>query len=128
MIVKQVRISPQSQEKLSRLKGRTGIKNWNILARWAFCYSLKEGSVPTDIEFCHEGGIEMSWHTFAGEIGGIYEILLMQWCRNNNLETDQETMAKYFSLHLERGIGYLSGTNFIKSIDDLLELGFVKGA
>ena len=124
MIVKQVRISPQSQDKLSRLKGKTGIKNWNILARWAFCYSLSEGSIPTDIEIAHDDGIEMSWHTFAGEAGSVYEMLLSHWCSENNLGTDPETLAKYFSLHLERGIGYLSGTNFIKSIDDLLCLGF----
>ena len=36
--------------------------------------------------------------------------------------TDDETVSKYFKLHLERGISYLSGTNFIKSLDDLLNL------
>jgi DNA sulfur modification protein DndE len=30
-------------------------------------------------------------------------------------------IAKYFKLHLERGIGYLSGTNFVKDIKDLLD-------
>ena len=124
MIVKQVRISRQSQDRLSRLKGKTGIKNWNVLARWAFCYSLKEGSVPTDIEIDHEGGVEMAWHTFAGDAGSVYEMLLSNWCADNNLGKDPDTLAKYFTLHLERGIGYLSGTNFIKSIDDLLRLGF----
>ncbi len=124
MLVRQVRISPQSQDKLSRLKGKTGIKNWNILARWAFCYSLKEGSIPTDIEINHDGGVEMTWHTFAGEVGGVYEMLLSRWCMDNNLGTDPDTLVKYFNLHLERGIGYLSGTNFIRSIEDLLSLGF----
>lgn len=124
MIVRQVRISPQSQDRLSRLKGRTGIKNWNVLARWAFCYSLKEGSIPTDIEIDREGGVEMTWQTFAGDAGSVYEMLLSSWCLDNNLGKDPETLAKYFTLHLERGIGYLSGTNFIKSIDDLLRLGF----
>ena len=36
--------------------------------------------------------------------------------------TDEETLAKYFKLHLERGIAHLSGTNFIKSLDDLVHL------
>lgn len=123
MLMKQVRISAQSKDKLSRLKGKTGIKNWNILARWAFCYSLKEGSIPVDMAIEYEGGVEMSWHTFAGDMGCVYEALLIDWCRNNCLGTDEITLAKYFSLHLERGIGYLSGTNFIRSIDDLLALG-----
>ena len=33
-----------------------------------------------------------------------------------------ENITKYFKLHLERGISYLTGTNFIKNIDDLLNL------
>ena len=38
------------------------------------------------------------------------------------LPTDEETLAKYFKLHIERGIAHLSGTNFIKNLDDLLDL------
>ena len=39
----------------------------------------------------------------------------------NVLETSA-SLAKYFKLHLERGIAHLSGTNFIKDLDDLLRL------
>lgn len=49
MIIKQVRLSQQAKDQLSRLKGKTGIKNWNILCRWALCYSLSEKTLPTDI-------------------------------------------------------------------------------
>ena len=35
---------------------------------------------------------------------------------------DDETVAKYFRLNLERGIAHLCGTRFIKSPDDLLNL------
>lgn len=49
MIIKQVRLSQQAKDQLSRLKGKTGIKNWNILCRWALCYSLAEKTLPTDI-------------------------------------------------------------------------------
>ena len=64
----------------------------------------------------------MSWITFAGEYYEIYEALIKQWCIDNDLGTDNDTLAKYFKLHLERGIGYLSGTNLIKNIQDLLDL------
>ena len=47
MIVKQIRLSNRAKERLSRLKGKTGIKNWNVLCRWAYCYSLKENTIPT---------------------------------------------------------------------------------
>ena len=49
MIMKQIRLSQQAKDQLSRLKGKTGIKNWNILCRWALCYSLSEKTIPTDI-------------------------------------------------------------------------------
>lgn len=122
MIVKQIKLSSQGKEKLSRLKGKTGIKNWNVLCRWAFCYSLGENTVPTDIPINSDSNVEMSWYTFGGEYSDLYEALIIEWCRDKNLSIDEDTLSKYFKLHLERGISYLSGTNFLKNIDDLLDL------
>lgn len=65
---------------------------------------------------------EMSWYTFGGEDSDLYEALIIAWCKSKNLPVDNETVSKYFKLHLERGISYLSGTNFIKSLEDLLNL------
>ena len=122
MIINQIKLSNQAKEKLSRLKGKTGIKNWNVLCRWALCYSLGEGTMPTDIPINSDSNVEMSWFTFAGEYSELYEALVKEWCISKGLPTDDETIAKYFKLHLERGIGYLSGTNFIRNLDDLLNL------
>lgn len=122
MILKQIKISNASKDKLSRLKGKTGIKNWNVLCRWALCYSLSENTIPTDIPLNLDSNVEMSWYTFAGEYSDIYDALIKAWCINMNLPTDEQTLSKYFKLHLERGIGYLSGTNLIKNIDNLLML------
>lgn len=122
MIVKQIRLSQQAKDQLSRLKGKTGIKNWNILCRWALCYSLSEGTVPTDIELPADSNLEMSWYTFGGEYSEIYEALVRAWCIKHSLPIDDSTVAKYFRLNLERGIAHLSGTGFIKSIDDMIRL------
>ena len=122
MIIKQITLSSQSKEKLSRLKGKTGIKNWNTLCRWALCYSIGENTIPTDIPINADSNVEMTWFTFAGEYSEIYEAIVKAWCLNKGLPIDDETVAKYFKLHLERGSGYLSGTNFIKTLDDLLKL------
>ena len=122
MIIKQIRLSNAAKDRLSRLKGKTGIQNWNILCRWAFCYSLSEGTMPTDIKIDSDSNVEMSWLTFAGEYYELYEALMKQWCIDHNIECSDFNVNKYFKLHLERGIGYLSGTNFIKSLDDLLQL------
>ena len=122
MIIKQIRLSQQSKDKLSRLKGKTGIRNWNILCRWALCYSLHEKTIPTDVPLVADSNLEMSWYTFAGEYSELYEAVMKAWCTKMGLQTDDETVAKYFLLNLERGIGYLSGTGFIKDIEDLLNL------
>ncbi len=122
MIIKQIKLSESAKDKLSRLKGKTGIKNWNVLCRWALCYSLSEGTMPTDIEIPSDSNVEMSWYTFAGEYSEIYEALIKAWCFDMDLPIDDETVSKYFKLHLERGIAHLSGTNFIKNLEDLLSL------
>lgn len=122
MIVKQIKLSNLSKDRLGRLKGKTGIKNWNILCRWALCYSLAENTMPPDLPIVADSNVEMSWYTFGGEYSDIYDALMIAWCEKMNLPTDEETLAKYFKLHLERGIAYLSGTNFIKNLDDLLAL------
>lgn len=126
MIVKQVRLSKQAKDQLSRLKGKTGIKNWNILCRWALCYSLAEKTLPTDISIASDSNLEMSWYTFGGDYYEVYEALVKAWCLSMGLGTDKETVAKYFRLNLERGIAHLCGTGFIKSIDDLLCLAVKK--
>lgn len=122
MIIKQIRLSSEAKDKLSRLKGKTGIKNWNILCRWAFCYSLSENTIPTDIVINSDSNVEMSWFTFAGEYSEIYEAIMKAWCIKMGFPTDESTLSRYFKLHLERGIAHLSGTNFIKNLNDLLEL------
>lgn len=123
MIMRQIRLSNRAKERLSRLKGKTGIKNWNVLCRWAYCYSLKENTIPTPENIDGDSNVEMSWYTFAGEYSELYEALIIAWCKKMNIPTDNETMAKYIKMHIERGISYLSGTNFIKELDDLLRLG-----
>ncbi len=122
MIIKQIRVSEQAKAQLSRLKGKTGIKNWNVLCRWALCYSLSEKTLPTDIQIVADSNLEMSWLTFGGDYYELYEALVKAWCQQMNLSTDNATITKYFRLNLERGIAHLCGTGFIKSLDDLVKL------
>lgn len=121
-MIKQIRLSNRSKDKLSRLKGKTGIQNWNVLCRWALCYSLSEGSIPTDLTIVADSNLEMSWGTFAGEYEEIYEALVRAWCIKKKLPHDDASVEKYFKLHLERGIAHLSGTNFIRNLGDLIRL------
>lgn len=104
------------------IKRENGNKNWNILCRWALCYSLSEKTLPTDIPIVADSNLEMSWFTFGGEYYEIYEALVKAWCIKMNLPTDDDTVAKYFHLNLERGIAHLCGTGFIKKAEDLAKL------
>ena len=112
MIIRQVRVSQQAKDQLSRLKGKTGIKNWNVLCRWALCYSLSEKTIPTNIQINTDSNLEMSWLTFGGEYYELYEALVKAWCQQMRLPIDNETVIKYFRLNLERGIAHLCGTGF----------------
>lgn len=126
-MMKVIRLTVQDKEKLSRLKGKTGILNWNVLCRWALCCSLKEPSVPLDLPLGEESNVEISWMTFGGENYKIYEALIKARCIRDGLGTDEATLAKYFRLHLSRGIAYLSSTNLIRSLDDLMKMAGVEG-
>jgi len=122
MIVRQVRLSNKAKDQLSRLKGKTSIQQWNILCRWALCLSLKEPSVPPDIDEPTDSNVEISWHVFGGEHHELFTALVKQRCIQDGLGSGRDTVAKYFKLHLHRGISYLASPGYITSCPDLLEL------
>ena len=45
-----LRTSMNVKNSLSRIKTLTGIPNWNIICRWAFCLSIKQTSLPREVE------------------------------------------------------------------------------
>ena len=124
MTIKQVRLSGQARDQLIRLKTKTGITQWNILSRWAFCLSLKQLSPPTPIEVPADSNVEMTWQVFGGEAHELYLALLKERCERDGHGTSDDVLAKQFRLHLHRGIGYLATPHAIKSIGDLVRLVF----
>ena len=122
MSVKQIRLSTHAKEQLIRLKTRTGISQWNILCRWAFCLSLSEPTPPTPIEIPADSNVEMTWTVFGGEWHELYLALLKERCVRDGLETSPETLNRQLRLHVHRGIGYLATPNKIRSVGDLVGL------
>jgi DNA sulfur modification protein DndE len=115
-----IRLSQRAKDQLTRAKRDTGIKNWNVLSRWALCLSLAEPGVPAPAKIPADSSVEMTWRVFGGQDADLYMALIIQRCVNDGLGTDPDVISEQFRLHLHRGIGYLFGSPALKSLDGLL--------
>ena len=93
MSIKQFKLSSQAKEQLIRLKTRTGITQWNILCRWAFCLSLQQQAPPSPIEIPADSNVEMEWQVFGGEAHELYLALLKERCVRDELELSDDVLA-----------------------------------
>ena len=105
MAIDTIRLSEKGKQQLLTLKKRTGIQNWNVLCRWAFCTSLAEPTAPPheDIVIPPKNAVEMSWKVFGGQYADVYWALLCERSKNDQI-MDLNTL---FKLHLHRGVSYL---------------------
>lgn len=120
MSLEHIKLSQQARDYLMRLKRDTGIKNWNVLCRWAFCTSLAEASVPPAAKIPADSTVEMTWKVFGGQHSDVYLALLKARCKRDGLTTSEEVLDTQFRLHLHRGIGYLFADKQMKDIRALL--------
>src|SRR5919106_1093670 len=94
--IEHIRLSQQARDQLVRLKRRTGIQNWNILCRWAFCISLSEPSVPPAARIPADSSVEMTWKVFGGDCSDLYLALLKQRCRADGMGTTDDVLSTQF--------------------------------
>ena len=118
-----VRVSQQGKDQLSKLKRYTGIKQWNILCRWALCTSLADPSVPLVREVITDSNVEMSWRTFGGQHADVYRALVVQRAHSELGSTDDDALLRTLNAHLHRGIGTLAGGSTRPSIEELVRVG-----
>lgn len=119
-MIETVKVSEKAKIQLITLKRRTGIENWNVLCRWAFCTSIKEKKLLPNENIITDSSIEMTWKTFAGTDEELYLALLIHRAKQDGIDLDKQSINHYFKLHLHRGISYLNSTN-INSIQHLLQ-------
>jgi DNA sulfur modification protein DndE len=113
-----VRVSQRAKEILIRLKVKTGIDQWNVLCRWAFCIALQSPTPPALEEFGEDSNIEMGWKVFGGTHSDLLTAALaVRSTKNGEDVADRAAFARSFRAHLETGIRKLQA---IKSLDDLL--------
>ena len=108
--------SEASKNFLFQLKKHSGIQTWNILCRLAFCHSLKDKSLPRNIDEALNG-VEMNYDTFAGKHKGLYLGLLIQNLVKNKVEINKTNLNKYLKAHIGRGIYILFNKKLRKLVD-----------
>jgi len=118
--VDHIRLSQRAKDQLIKLKRDTGIMQWNMLCRWAFCTSLAEPSVPPDADHPADSNVEMDWRTFGGEYAEVYRALLRERCKMDGIGEDEVAEVKTFRLHLHRGISYLATPGCVDSLSSIL--------
>ena len=115
-----LRTSASVRNSLTRIKTITGIPNWNIICRWAFCLSLKQTSLPREVDEKLDG-IEINYDTLVGKNKSIYTQLLINNLASHKVEIDKKNLTKYLYAHVNRGVNIIY-TNKIKDISGLMSL------
>lgn len=122
MSIDNVRVVEADRDILIRLKRHTGIKNWNVLCRWAFCLSVADPNQTSVDPSGNWSTIEMSWKVFSGAYSDVYWALLVQRCFEDKLPLSKESLEREFNRHLHRGIGHLANISPKPSLREILDL------
>lgn len=121
-LVDVIRLGPATKIRLTTLKRRTGIENWNVLCRWAFCLSMTD---PTPAGHRHVdpgSAIEMSWKTFAGEHEALYELLVRNRAEVQGELIGDMQLGDLLRAHISRGISRLTAMKSDDFLSDMLLL------
>ena len=113
-----LRTSANVRNSLTRIKTITGIPNWNIICRWALCLSLKQTSLPREVDEKLDG-IEIDYDTLVGKNKSIYTQLLINNLISHKVEIDKKNLTKYLYAHVNRGVNIIY-TNKLKDISGLM--------
>jgi len=121
MPIESIRLSEKEKQQLISLKRKTGIQNWNVLCRWAFCLSLNEPSSPPLEHLSAESSVEMTWKVFAGSQGAVFEALIRERAKRDAFELTESNQSYFLRLHINRGLSYLNKLSNRLTIASLLE-------
>lgn len=105
MLPDTVRLPQPTKEQLLRLKRSTGIKQWNILCRWAFCTSITDSRHLPVADNTPMSNVEMSWKVFGGTHAHTYAALLVHDRASRRVPATD--LSLLLQAHLRRGVGAL---------------------
>ena len=117
MKLTRLRVGEEASQRLSLLKGRTGLTP-NILCRIGFCLSLNDPSVPIPADYLPESDREIDRHTLTGAWDSLFVALLRERCHGDGL--GEAHLEAQFKAHINRGVLLL-----YKRVRDLNDLALL---
>jgi len=108
-MIENIRLGKIEHEMLLKIRRNTGIQNWNVICRWAFCLSLSIDDNPPQIDAKSDSSTEMTRKTFGGDNEGLYAALFNWSPRLVSNDDDDSSAQKIFRDHLRRGLERFAG-------------------
>jgi len=116
MKLNRLRVCQEVSNRLSLLKGRTGITP-NVLCRIGFCLSLNDATVPDPDDYPPDSEREIDRHTLTGQWDRLFVALLKERCQQDGRPLSDEALAAQFRAHVNRGVLLLFKR--VRSVNDL---------
>ena len=116
MKLNRLRLCAEVSNRLSILKGRTGITP-NVLCRIGFCLSLNDPSIPDPSDYPSDTEKEIDRHTLTGPWDQLFVALTKERCYQDSLPLTDEGLAAQFRAHVNRGVLLLYKR--VRSVNDL---------
>ena len=116
MKLNRLRVCEEVSNRLSFLKGRTGLTP-NILCRIGFCLSLNDPSIPRPEDYPPDSDREIDRHTLTGPWDRLFVALIKERCLEDGLPLSNDELAAQFRAHVNRGVLLLYKRT--RSINDL---------
>ena len=117
MSYNRIRLSKNATNRLSLLKGKTGITP-NILCRVGFCLSLRDPIVPRAENYDEEGQ-EINRYTLTGEWDKFFVALLKERLLQDGLDLNIDFFSQ-LRAHMNRGA--ISLYDKVKTLEDFQDL------
>jgi DNA sulfur modification protein DndE len=116
MKLNRLRLCAEVSNRLSILKGRTGVTP-NVLCRIGFCLSLNDPSIPDPNDYPSDTDKEIDRHTLTGPWDQLFVALIKERCCHDGLLLSDDELAAQFRAHVNRGVLLLYKR--VRSINDL---------
>ena len=117
MSFNKLNISEKSSQRLSLLKGRTGLES-NSICRLAICISLNDPSIPNPKLYDNKGR-ELNKHELFGDYEKLIIALIKQRCFIDGFNPKIDFKSQLL-VHLNRGISIVA--NRVKNLSDIKNL------